>query len=217
VKREDLNQENLAALDQGIVNIERHLRNITTHYGLPCVVSVNHFTDDTDAEIALLKRRIEALGGRFVVAHHWAEGGKGAEALARTVVELAENFHGRHQFVYADSDTLQAKITAVATKIYGAGQVTFAEAARKQLEEWNADYGHFPVCMAKTQMSFSADPSVRGAPSGHTLNVREVRLANGAGFVVAVCGDMMTMPGLPKVPSAERIDIDDDGRVSGLF
>jgi formate--tetrahydrofolate ligase len=217
VKKEDLSQENLAALDQGIVNIERHLRNITEHFGLPCVVSVNHFTADTDAEIALLKGRIEALGARVVVARHWAEGSRGAEALARTVVELTENFHGRHQFVYPDSDTLQAKITAVATKIYGAGQVTFTEAARKQLDEWNADYGHFPVCMAKTQMSFSADPSVRGAPSGHTLNVREVRLANGAGFVVAVCGDMMTMPGLPAVPAAERIDIDDDGRVSGLF
>ncbi len=217
VKKEDLNQENLAALDRGIVNIERHLRNITEHYGLPCVVSVNHFTADTDAEVALLKDRIEALGGRFVLARHWAEGGKGAEELAHTVVELAQGFHGRHQFVYADSDTLQTKITAVATKIYGAGQVTFAEAARQQLDAWNADYGHFPVCMAKTQMSFSADPSVRGAPSGHTLNVREVRLANGAGFVVAICGDMMTMPGLPKVPAAERIDIDDEGRVSGLF
>jgi formate--tetrahydrofolate ligase len=217
VKKEDLNQENLAALDKGIVNIERHLRNITEHYGLPCVVSVNHFTADTDAEMALLKGRIEALGGRFVVARHWAEGSRGAEALARAVVELAENFHGRHRFVYPDSDTLQAKITAVATRIYGAGQVTFADAARKQLEAWNPDYGHFPVCMAKTQMSFSADPSVRGAPSGHTLNVREVRLANGAGFVVAVCGDMMTMPGLPAVPAAERIDIDDEGRVSGLF
>jgi formate--tetrahydrofolate ligase len=133
------------------------------------------------------------------------------------VVELAENFHGRHRFVYPDSDTLQAKITAVATRIYGAGQVTFADAARKQLQAWNPDYGHFPVCMAKTQMSFSADPSVRGAPSGHTLNVREVRLANGAGFVVAICGDMMTMPGLPAVPAAERIDIDDEGQVSGLF
>ncbi len=217
VKKEDLNQENLAALDKGIVNIERHLRNITEHYGLPCVVSVNHFTADTDAEMALLKGRIEALGGRFVVARHWAEGSRGAEAVARAVVELAENFHGRHRFVYPDSDTLQAKITAVATRIYGAGQVTFADAARKQLEAWNPDYGHFPVCMAKTQMSFSADPSVRGAPSGHTLNVREVRLANGAGFVVAVCGDMMTMPGLPAVPAAERIDIDDEGRVSGLF
>ncbi|MDL2338237.1 MAG: formate--tetrahydrofolate ligase [Pseudomonadota bacterium] len=217
VRKEDLNRENLEALDQGIVNIERHLKNITLHYGLPCVVSVNHFTFDTDAEVALLKTRIEALGGRFVLARHWAEGGKGAEDLAHAVVDLAENGHGRHKFVYEDTDTLQAKITAVATKIYGAGQVTFTDAVRKQLDEWNKDYGTFPVCMAKTQMSFSADPSVRGAPSGHTLNVREVRLANGAGFVVAICGDMMTMPGLPKVPSAERIDIDDNGKVSGLF
>ena len=217
VSKEDLSLENLAALDKGIVNIERHLTNITQHYGLPCVVSVNHFTADTDAEIALLKGRIEALGGRFVVARHWAEGSQGAEELAHTVVDLAQNFHGRHEFVYADSDSLQAKISAVATKIYGAGQVIYAEAVQQQLDAWNADYGHFPVCMAKTQMSFSADPSVRGAPSGHTLTVREVRLANGAGFVVAVCGDMMTMPGLPKVPAAERIDIDDEGRVSGLF
>ncbi|OYU00248.1 MAG: formate--tetrahydrofolate ligase [Burkholderiales bacterium PBB1] len=217
VKKEELNQENLAALEQGIVNLERHLRNITEHYGLPCVVSVNHFTADTEAEIALLKGRVEALGARFVVARHWAEGGRGAETLAHTVVDLAQNFHGHHRVVYQDSDTLMDKITAVATKIYGAGQVTFAEAARRQLEEWNADHGHFPVCMAKTQMSFSADPSLRGAPTGHTLNVREVRLANGAGFVVAICGDMMTMPGLPAAPAAERIDIDDDGRISGLF
>ena len=217
VNKEDLSLENLPALDKGIVNIERHLTNITQHYGLPCVVSVNHFTADTDAEVALLKGRIEALGGRFVVAHHWAEGGRGAEELAHAVVELAQGFHGRHQFVYQDSEALQDKIIAIATKIYGAGQVTFSEAARQQLDAWSADYGHFPVCMAKTQMSFSADPSVRGAPSGHTLNVGEVRLANGAGFVVAICGDTMTMPGLPKVPAAERIDIDDDGRVSGLY
>ena len=217
VKKEDLNKENLEALDQGICNIERHLKNITQHYGLPCVVSVNHFTFDTDAEIALLKRRIEALGGRFVIARHWASGGVGAEELARTVADICDNAPGSHTFVYDANATLQDKITAIATKIYGAGQVTFAEGARKQLEEWNRDYGSFPVCMAKTQMSFSADPNVKGAPSGHTLNVREVRLANGAGFVVAICGDMMTMPGLPKVPSAERIDIDEDGRVSGLF
>ncbi len=217
VKKEDLNKENLEALDQGICNIERHLKNITQHYGLPCVVSVNHFTFDTDAEIALLKRRIEALGGRFVIARHWASGGAGAEELARTVADICDNAPGEHTFVYDADATLQDKITAIATKIYGAGQVTFADAARKQLEEWNRDYGSFPVCMAKTQMSFSADPNVKGAPSGHTLNVREVRLANGAGFVVAICGDMMTMPGLPKVPSAEKIDIDDNGRVSGLF
>jgi formate--tetrahydrofolate ligase len=216
VKKEELNQENLAALEKGIVNIERHLKNIKEHYGLPCVVSVNHFTFDTDAEIALLKGRIEALGGRFVVARHWADGGKGAEDVARAVVEMAEA-GATHKYVYEDTDTLQAKITAIATKIYGAGQVTFADAVKKQLDEWNKDYGRFPVCMAKTQMSFSADANAKGAPSGHTLNVREVRLANGAGFVVAICGDMMTMPGLPKVPSAEKIDIDENGKVSGLF
>ena len=216
VKKEELNQENLAALEKGIVNIERHLKNIKEHYGLPCVVSVNHFTFDTEAEIALLKGRIEALGGRFVVARHWAEGGKGAENVARAVVEMAES-GATHKYVYEDTDTLQAKITAIATKIYGAGQVTFADAVKKQLDEWNKDYGHFPVCMAKTQMSFSADANAKGAPSGHTLNVREVRLANGAGFVVAICGDMMTMPGLPKVPSSEKIDIDENGTVSGLF
>ena len=216
VKKEELNQENLAALEKGIVNIERHLKNIKEHYGLPCVVSVNHFTFDTEAEIALLKGRIEALGGRFVVARHWAEGGKGAENVARAVVEMAES-GASHKYVYEDTDTLQAKITAIATKIYGAGQVTFADAVKKQLDEWNKDYGHFPVCMAKTQMSFSADANAKGAPTGHTLNVREVRLANGAGFVVAICGDMMTMPGLPKVPSSEKIDIDENGTVSGLF
>jgi formate--tetrahydrofolate ligase len=216
IKKEDLNQENLEALEKGIVNIERHLKNVKEHYGLPCVVSVNHFTFDTEAEIALLKSRIEALGGKFVLARHWAEGGKGAEEVARAVVEMAES-GAAHKYVYEDTDTLQAKITAIATKIYGAGQVTFVDTVKKQLDEWNKDYGHFPVCMAKTQMSFSADASVRGAPSGHTLNVREVRLANGAGFVVAICGDMMTMPGLPKVPSSERVDIDDNGKVSGLF
>jgi formate--tetrahydrofolate ligase len=216
VKKEELNQENLDALEKGIVNIERHLKNIKDHYGLPCVVSVNHFTFDTEAEIALLKGRIEALGGRFVVARHWADGGKGAEDVARAVVEMAES-GASHKYVYEDTDTLQAKITAIATKIYGAGQVTFADAVKKQLDEWNKDYGRFPVCMAKTQMSFSADANAKGAPSGHTLNVREVRLANGAGFVVAICGDMMTMPGLPKVPSAEKIDIDENGKVSGLF
>ncbi|WP_374335218.1 formate--tetrahydrofolate ligase [Methyloversatilis sp.] len=217
VKKEELNQENLAALEKGICNIERHLKNIKEHYGLPCVVSVNHFTFDTDAEIALLKSRIEALGGKFVIARHWASGGAGAEELARMVADICDNAPGQHTFVYDANATLQDKITTIATKIYGAGQVTFADAARKQLESWNADYGHFPVCMAKTQMSFSADANAKGAPSGHTLNVREVRLANGAGFVVAVCGDMMTMPGLPKVPASEKIDIDEHGKVSGLF
>ena len=217
VKKDELNKENLAALEKGMVNIERHLENIRDNYNLPCVVSVNHFTFDTQAEIDLLKTRIEAMGGKFVLARHWAEGGKGAEDVARTVVDLVEHSAKKHTYVYPDSATLQEKITTIATKIYRAGQVTFSDNARKQLEEWNKDYGHFPVCMAKTQMSFSADPNVKGAPTGHTLNVREVRLANGAGFVVAICGDMMTMPGLPKVPSSEKVDIDADGNIVGLF
>jgi formate--tetrahydrofolate ligase len=217
VKKEDLNKENLDALAKGMVNIEKHLTNIRDHYGLPCIVSVNHFTFDTDAEIRLLKDRIESLGGHFVVARHWAAGGAGAEDLARAVVGVIEKSTARHTFVYEDGIPLADKIRTIATKIYGAGQVTFAETARKQLEEWTRDYGHFPVCMAKTQMSLTADANVRGAPTGHTLNVREVRLSNGAGFVVAICGDMMTMPGLPKVPSAEKIDIDENGAITGLF
>ncbi len=217
VNKEDLNKENLAALDKGLANLERHFTNIRDHYGLPCVVSINHFTQDTDAEIKMLQERVQKLGGTAVVARHWADGSKGAEELARTIVSIVENSKSKHKYVYEDNARLTDKITAIATKIYGAGQVTFAEAARKQLDEWNKDYGHFPVCMAKTQMSLTADPGVRGAPNGHTLNVREVRLANGAGFVVAICGDMMTMPGLPKVPAAEKIDVDGSGNISGLF
>ncbi len=217
VAREDLNRENLEALEKGLVNLERHLENIRDHYGLPCVVSVNHFVHDTVAELDLLRQRVEVLGGHYVLARHWAEGGKGAEELARVVTRMADDLHAGHRYVYTDDLSLQDKIKAVATRIYRAGQVTFSEGARKQLDDWNRDYGHFPVCMAKTQMSFSADPSVRGAPENHSLHVREVRLAKGAGFVVAICGDMMTMPGLPKVPSSEKVDIDAQGRVSGLF
>jgi len=217
VNKEDLNKENLPALEKGLANLERHFTNIRDHYGLPCVVSINHFTADTDAEIRMLQERVRKLGGTAVVARHWADGGKGAEDLARAIVSVVESKPPRHKYVYEDNAKLTDKITAIATKIYGAGQVTFAEAARKQLDEWNRDYGKFPVCMAKTQMSFAADPALRGAPSGHTLNVREVRLANGAGFVVAICGDMMTMPGLPKVPAAEKIDVDGSGNISGLF
>ncbi|MCG3200512.1 MAG: Formate--tetrahydrofolate ligase [Gammaproteobacteria bacterium] len=217
VRKEELNKENLGALEMGMVNIERHLTNIRDHYALPCIVAINHFTFDTDAEVDMLRKRIESLGGRFAVAKHWAHGGAGAEDLARTVVDVVDNAKGRHKYVYDDNDSLADKIVAIATKIYGAGEVTFSDAARKQLEEWNSEYGNFPVCMAKTQMSFTANPNVRGAPTGHTLNVREVRLSNGAGFVVAICGDMMTMPGLPKMPSAGKIDIDENGVVTGLF
>ena len=217
VNKEDLNAENLDALDKGLVNLERHLNNIQQHYGLPCVVSINHFTNDTDAEIDMLKSRVESLGGKAVVARHWAEGGAGAEELADTVADVVDNSPGNHRFVYADDAPLWDKIEAVARKIYGAGSVTANSKVRAEIEKLSRDYGRFPVCMAKTQMSFSADPTVRGAPEGHNVEVSEVRLSNGAGFIVAIAGNMMTMPGLPKVPAAEKIDVDADGNITGLF
>ena len=217
VDKQDLYTENLEALDQGLVNLERHLNNIQRHYGLPCVVSINHFTQDTDAEIDMLKSRVEALGGKAVVARHWAEGGAGAEELADTVADVVDNSPGKHSYVYADDAPLWDKIEAVARKIYGAGSVTANSKVRAEIDKLGRDYGSFPVCMAKTQMSFSADPTVRGAPEGHNVEVSEVRLSNGAGFIVAIAGNMMTMPGLPKVPAAEKIDVDADGNITGLF
>ncbi|MGZ5052164.1 MAG: formate--tetrahydrofolate ligase [Methylobacter sp.] len=217
VIKEELNQENLAALEKGFENLERHLYNINHHYGLPCVVCVNHFTFDTDAEIALLKQKCEALGAKCVVSKHWAEGGAGAEELAREVANIADNREPEFNFVYDENMSLWQKIETIATKLYGAGSVTANAKVKGQLAAWEADYGKFPICMAKTQMSFSTNPNAKGAPSGHTVEIRDVRLANGAGFIVAIAGDMMTMPGLPKVPAAERIDIDDNGKITGLF
>ncbi|MGZ8217771.1 formate--tetrahydrofolate ligase [Methylomagnum sp.] len=217
VKKEELNQENLAALEKGLANLEKHVRNIQEHYHLPCVVSINHFTFDTEAEVALLREKCEALGVPVVLAKHWAHGGAGAEELARTVAAIVDERPGQHQFVYADGASLWQKIETIATKIYGAGQVTAEAKVKQQLETWNVDYGQYPICMAKTQMSFSTDPGAKGAPTGHTVHIREVRLANGAGFIVAIAGDMMTMPGLPKKPAAEHIDVDDNGRIFGLF
>ena len=217
VNKDELHRENLEAMEKGCVNLERHLNNIKEHYGLPCVVAINHFTLDTDAEIALLQKKCNDLGAQAVVAKHWADGGAGAIDLAHAVIDIVDNNPGQHQFVYAENLSLIEKIETIATKIYGAGKVTMDAKVRKQLTDWQTDYGTYPVCMAKTQASVTADPMVRGAPEGHTLHVSEVRLANGAGFVVAICGSMMTMPGLPRVPAAERIDIDDDGNITGLF
>lgn len=217
VAREALNQEDVAALEKGFSNLERHVENIQTHYGLPCIVAINHFTFDTDAEIRLLKAKCEKLGVQVVMARHWAEGGQGAEDLARLVAAQVDQAPGQHQFVYGDGLSLVEKIEAIATKIYGARAVTIDPKVRQQLEAWSQDYPDYPVCMAKTQMSFSTDPSRRGAPSGHDVHIREARLANGAGFVVAIAGDIMTMPGLPKVPAAESIDVDDHGNITGLF
>jgi len=213
----ELNGEDLSALQKGLVNLERHVDNVTNTYGLPCVVSINRFNADTDAEIALVTERMKALGVNVVLAEHWAKGGEGAEALAHEVIRLAEG-GGQMKFVYQDSDALLDKMKAVATKIYGASDVSAPAKVKQQLKAWEeAGYGHYPICVAKTQSSFSADASLRGAPSGHVVNVREVRLAAGAQFIVMICGDIMTMPGLPKIPSAEKIDIDDHGNVVGLF
>ncbi|MSQ59234.1 MAG: formate--tetrahydrofolate ligase [Betaproteobacteria bacterium] len=213
-----LNQENLPALEKGIANVERHVRNIREHFGLPCVVSLNHFTHDTQAEIALLKRQMAPLGVSVIVAKHWAEGGKGAEELARDVVAQIDTATSAFQFAYDSDQTLWDKMNAVATKIYGAAGIAANTKVRAQITKLQEQgYGHFPVCVAKTQYSFSADASLRGAPSGHTVNIREVRLSAGAEFVVMICGDVMTMPGLPKVPAAEKIDVDESGKVVGLF
>jgi len=214
----DLNRENLAALEKGLANLERHISNVRTQFGLPCVVCINHFTHDTDAEIALLKRKIETPETPVVVARHWAQGGAGAEDLARAVVGTIDKGIAGFKFVYEDAATLWDKVCAVATKIYGAAQVTADAKVKAQIQKLQEQgYGQYPVCIAKTQYSFSTDASARGAPSGHTINVREVRLAAGAEFVVMVCGDIMTMPGLPKVPAATKIDLTPDGRVVGLF
>lgn len=216
-----LNTENLVALEIGVANLERHVRNVREHYGLPCVVSINNFTFDTPAELQLLQDRMAKHEVPVLVARHWAEGGKGAEDVARAVVDIVENGQPGapgFQFVYEESLPLLDKITSIATKIYGAAGVSANDKVREQLRKLEASgYGHYPVCVAKTQYSFSTDAGARGAPSGHTLNIREVRLAAGAEFIVMVCGDVMTMPGLPKVPSAEKIDVDDSGNIVGLF
>ena len=217
VGKEALNQENLVALDKGMANLERHVHNVKNVYGIPCVVSVNRFTADTQAEMDLLTERVAKLGVKVVVATHWADGGAGAAEVARIVVDLC-NEKSSPTFVYEDSDPLWEKMKKVATKVYGAADITADTKVSNRIKELQeGGYGHYPVCVAKTQSSFSTDPNLRGAPSGHLVNVREVRLAAGAEFVVMVCGDIMTMPGLPKVPSAEKIDLTDDGKVVGLF
>ncbi len=218
VDLKNLNTENLVALEKGLTNLERHVKNVTQHYGLPCVVSINHFTADTDAEVKLLQDKLSKLGVNVVLAKHWAHGGAGAEDLAHAVVKLCDNPTSKMKLVYEDQLTLWDKIKSVATKIYGAADISADAKVKAQLQKLQDDgFGHYPVCIAKTQYSFSTDATARGAPSGHVVNVREVRLSAGAEFIVAVCGDIMTMPGLPKIPSAEKIDLDESGKVVGLF
>ncbi len=217
IAKEELNQENLQALAQGFANLQRHYHNITEHYGLPCVVCINHFTFDTEAEINWLQAHCQQLGATCIVSKHWAAGGAGAEALAHAVAAVVDTREATFNYVYDESLGLWEKIATIATKLYGAAGITANAKVKAQLAAWQEHYGHFPICMAKTQMSFSTNPNSKGAPSGHTVEISDVKLANGAGFIVAIAGDMMTMPGLPKVPAAERIDIDDNGKISGLF
>ena len=187
-------------------------------YGLPCVVALNHFTSDTEPELALLRRHMDRQGIPLVVTRHWAEGSAGAEELAHMVVKLTEANTANMRFIYQDNDTLWDKMRTIAIKIYGAADISADSAVRTKIAKLQQEgFGHYPVCVAKTQYSFSTDPKLRGAPSGHMVNIREVRLAAGAEFVVMICGDIMTMPGLPKEPASSRIDIDDDGKISGLF
>ena len=218
VAAKDLNTPDLAALALGMANLERHVDNVRNRYGLACVVSINHFTSDTPEELDLLRARMETLGVPVVVARHWSDGSRGAEELAHIVVRLAESGTSQMQFVYADEDTLWEKMKAIATRVYGAADIGADTTVRAKIEKLQEDgYGHYPVCVAKTQYSFSTDPKLLAAPSGHTVTIREVRLAAGAEFVVMICGDIMTMPGLPKDPASARIDVDDEGKISGLF
>jgi formate--tetrahydrofolate ligase len=212
----EVSKENLAALEKGLVNLERHVENVSKVYGIPCVVSINKFTFDTEAELKLVTERMNKLGVQVVTATHWGDGGKGAADLAKIVVGLCDK-PSSPSFVYEDADSLWDKINKIAKKVYRASEVTADAKVRAQIKKLQEDgYGNFPVCVAKTQSSFSTDAALRGAPSNHVVNVREVRLAAGAEFVVMICGDIMTMPGLPKVPSANKIDLV-DGKVVGLF
>ncbi len=213
----DVGRENLVALEKGLVNLERHIHNVRNQYGLESVVAINHRAEDTEAEIRLVQERLSHLDVKIIVAKHFAEGGKGAVELAKEVVRLCE-LPNNFRFVYEAEQSLWDKMKTIATQVYGALDIVADSKIRVQIRALQeAGYGHYPVCVAKTQYSFSTDPKLRGAPTGHVVNIREVRLAAGAEFVVMICGDIMTMPGLPKVPAANSIDVDATGKIVGLF
>lgn len=213
----DLPTEDVAALERGMVNLVQHLTTVRETFGLPAVVAINHRAEDTDAEVAALVAAVERAGAVAVVATHFAEGGAGAERLAHEVVRLCAE-PSDLGFTYPDDASLWDKMQAIATRIYGASEITASSAVRAQIKRLQSEgYGAYPVCVAKTQYSFSTDPRLRGAPSGHSVDIREVRLASGARFVVMVCGDIMTMPGMPAAPAAMSIDVDETGRIVGLF
>jgi|SRR5690554_455696 len=213
----DLLSENHSALQQGLANLRKHLTNLQDEFGLQCVVAINHFIQDSDAELALIKDAVEAMGATAVLARHWAEGGAGAELLAQTVVEKLQK-PSQCELLYQDDLTLWEKINTVAKRLYGATEVVADKKVMNKLAALQTMHGDLPVCMAKTPYSFGSDPGLRGVPEQqHSLTVRDIRLSRGAGFIVVLCGDVMTMPGLPKTPAAEHIDINEQGVISGLF
>jgi formate--tetrahydrofolate ligase len=216
VAKGDLGSENVEAVKAGCENMARHIRNVKS-FGVPAVVAINQFINDTDAELEAVRSVAEELGAKAIIASHWANGGAGTEELAHHVVELADSGTAQFAPIYDDSLPLWDKIKTVATKLYGAEDIIADDKVRKQIAELQNDYGHFPVCMAKTQYSFSTDPNLKGAPSGHVVPVREVRLSAGAGFLVVITGEIMTMPGLPRVPAANNIFLNEDGQIEGLF
>jgi formate--tetrahydrofolate ligase len=217
VAKDDLKKENLDALENGFANLERHIENVRK-YHVPVVVSVNRFSSDTDAEITLLKRLCSAIGTQCVMADHWAQGGAGAVELANTVVRTIEEKQSGFQPLYPDDMSLWDKTRTIAQEIYGAEDITADKAVRDRFAELEKQgFGKFPICVAKTQYSFTTNPDAKGVPAGHLIPIREVRLSAGAEFVVVICGDIMTMPGLPKVPAANNIELAADGRIAGLF
>ena len=218
VPKTQLKDENVEALEKGIPNLLRHVSNIKNVYQLPCVVAVNRFPTDTDREVEFIMKACDKLGVRVVLSTVWADGGRGGEALAHEVVRLCEEEKGNFRFSYEDKATLEEKLNAIVTKVYGGRGVILTPEARKQMERLTElGFGHCPVCVAKTQYSFSDDPTKLGAPEGFDVTVRQMKVSAGAGFVVALTGDIMTMPGLPKVPAAEHIDVDENGKITGLF
>jgi formate--tetrahydrofolate ligase len=213
----DLPTEDVAALERGIPNLVRHLTTVRETWNLPAVVAINHRAEDTDAEVSALVAAVERAGAKAIVARHFADGAAGAEELAREVVRLSAE-PAELRFTYPDDATLWEKMRTIARRVYGASGITASTAVRAQIRRLQDEgYGEYPVCVAKTQYSFSTDAKLRGAPSGHSVDIREVRLAAGARFVVMICGDIMTMPGLPAAPAANTIDVDDEGRIVGLF
>jgi formate--tetrahydrofolate ligase len=217
VKKEDLKSENLKALEAGMANLQRHVENIKK-FGLPAVVSINRFSADTDAEIALVKEKCKALGVEALMADHWALGGEGAADVAKAVVKVIDEGKGKLKYLYPDEMPLFEKIRTIAKEIYRANDATADKPVKDQLKTWEEmGFGKLPVCIAKTQYSFSTNPDTKGAPTDFSIPVREVRLSAGAEFVVAICGEIMTMPGLPKVPAADSIDVAADGKIVGLF